>query len=74
MRFGSTPNALMAENVAYYLRKGFVETHRASDAGYERVYFSKRLSAQIDRDRAGRAAPGNYTSKTASDTDLSSAT
>lgn len=37
-------NATMTENIDYYLRRGFVETHRVSDSGYERVYFSKQLS------------------------------
>lgn len=33
----------MVENILYYPRKGFRETHRAVDRGYERVYFSRRL-------------------------------
>ena len=36
-------NEKMAENIQYYPRKGFRETHRASDAGYQRVYFSRIL-------------------------------
>ncbi len=36
-------NVTMIENLAYYPRRGFVETHRAFDAGYERVYFSRVL-------------------------------
>ena len=39
-------NAKMAENIQYYPRKGFHETHRASDAGYQRVYFSRSLDPQ----------------------------
>lgn len=34
-------NATMLENLAYYPRRGFVETHRASEDGYDRVYFSR---------------------------------
>ena len=39
-------NAKMAENIQYYPRKGFRETHRACDAGYQRVYFSRFLDPQ----------------------------
>jgi N-acetylglutamate synthase-like GNAT family acetyltransferase/uncharacterized damage-inducible protein DinB len=34
-------NEAMTENLEYYTRRGFTETHRAVDAGYRRVYFSK---------------------------------
>lgn len=34
----------MAENIRWYPRRGFVETHRATDNGYERVYFSRYLA------------------------------
>ncbi|MFC4015252.1 GNAT family N-acetyltransferase [Nonomuraea purpurea] len=36
-------NEAMTENLAYYPRHGFVETHRAVDHGYRRVYFTKHL-------------------------------
>lgn len=36
-------HAKMVENIQYYPRKGFRETHRATDAGYQRVYFSRCL-------------------------------
>ena len=36
-------HALMTENIALYRRIGFVETHRVSEKGYDRVYMSKRL-------------------------------
>lgn len=36
-------NVNMVENIDYYPRRGFTETHRAADEGYERVYFSRRL-------------------------------
>jgi GNAT superfamily N-acetyltransferase len=36
-------NAAMTENLAYYPRRGYVETHRAVADGFSRVYFSKRL-------------------------------
>lgn len=37
-------HALMHENIALYHRIGFVETHRISEKGYDRVYMTKRLS------------------------------
>ena len=36
----------MTENLQYYPRKGFRETHRATDAGYRRVYFTRQLKPQ----------------------------
>lgn len=36
-------NEAMTENLAFYLRRGLVETHRAEVDGYRRVFFSKRL-------------------------------
>jgi ribosomal protein S18 acetylase RimI-like enzyme len=36
-------NEVMTENLDYYPRRGFVETHRAIDHGYRRVFFTKRL-------------------------------
>ena len=36
-------NAAMSENLAFYPRLGYRETGRRSEAGYARVYFSKRL-------------------------------
>jgi ribosomal protein S18 acetylase RimI-like enzyme len=36
-------NETMTENIAYYRRHGFVETHRATDRGFHRVFFIKRL-------------------------------
>ena len=36
-------NEVMTENLEYYPRRGFVETHRALDAGYHRVFFTKHL-------------------------------
>jgi GNAT superfamily N-acetyltransferase len=38
-------NVAMTENLAYYPRHGYIETHRAEDGGYSRVYFSKHLAA-----------------------------
>jgi N-acetylglutamate synthase-like GNAT family acetyltransferase len=35
-------NEAMTENLAYYASRGFVETHRATDHGYRRVFFTKR--------------------------------
>ncbi|MXW60024.1 MAG: GNAT family N-acetyltransferase [Acidimicrobiia bacterium] len=39
-------NEKMTENITYYPRKGYRETHRASDAGYQRVYYSRLLGPQ----------------------------
>lgn len=36
-------HVLMIENIALYTRIGFVETGRGSDAGYDRVFMTKRL-------------------------------
>ncbi len=36
-------HALMTENIALYLRMGYVETHRISEKGYDRVYMTKQL-------------------------------
>ena len=33
----------MTENIALYTRLGFVETGRGHDAGYDRVFMTKRL-------------------------------
>ena len=44
IRFTQTQR--MVENLQYYPRKGFRETHRAFDAGYQRVYFSRLLDPQ----------------------------
>ena len=38
-------NAAMTENLAYYPRHGYVETHRGERNGYQLVYFSKQLRA-----------------------------
>ena len=34
---------LMTENIAFYLRLGFVETHRGEQAGYARVFMRKQI-------------------------------
>jgi N-acetylglutamate synthase-like GNAT family acetyltransferase len=36
-------NALMTENLAIYRRRGFTETRRGEEKGYQRVYMAKRL-------------------------------
>ena len=36
-------HALMTENIALYCRVGFVETHRVSEKGFDRVYMTKQL-------------------------------
>ncbi len=37
-------NAAMTENLAYYPRRGYVETHRAWQDGFQRVFFAKVLN------------------------------
>lgn len=39
-------NEKMTENIQYYPKNGYHETHRATDAGYERVYYSRFLDSQ----------------------------
>jgi GNAT superfamily N-acetyltransferase len=50
-------NLAMTENLAYYPRRGYAETHRAQEDGYSRVYFTKRLppldDAENNQDGAG---------------------
>lgn len=36
-------NEAMTENLSYYPRRGFVETHRSGDSGYRRVFFTKHV-------------------------------
>lgn len=36
-------HVLMTENIALYRRIGFIETHRVSEHGYDRVYMTKQL-------------------------------
>jgi GNAT superfamily N-acetyltransferase len=38
-------NVAMTENLVYYPRHGYVETHRGESDGFSRVYFAKRLPA-----------------------------
>ena len=35
----------MTENIAYYPRRGFRETHRQAEDGFSRVFFTKLLAA-----------------------------
>jgi GNAT superfamily N-acetyltransferase len=37
-------NEAMTENLAYYLRHGYAETHRAEQDGFHRVFFRKLIS------------------------------
>ena len=46
-------NEAMTENLAYYPRHGYVETHRAEQGGFRRVFFSKVVREQPDG-HAGR--------------------
>ena len=36
-------NEAMTENLGYYPRRGYTETHRAEQDGFRRVFFRKRL-------------------------------
>jgi hypothetical protein len=36
-------NEAMTENLAYYPRHGYTETHRGQQDGFHRVFFRKRL-------------------------------
>ncbi len=36
-------NEAMTENLAYYPRHGYIETHRAEQDGFQRVFFRKRV-------------------------------
>lgn len=36
-------NVAMTENIARYLRRGYVETHRGGESGFRRVFMEKRL-------------------------------
>ena len=38
-------NEAMTENLTYYPRHGYTETHRAEQDGFRRVFFSKRCQA-----------------------------
>lgn len=37
-------NEAMTENLAYYPRRGYVETGRGAEDGYQRVFFSKTVA------------------------------
>ena len=39
-------NEAMTENLAYYPRHGYTETHRAEQDGFRRVFFTKRLAGR----------------------------
>lgn len=38
-------NAAMTENLTYYPRHGYVETHRGEESGFQRVFFRKRIAS-----------------------------
>jgi len=37
-------NEAMTENLVYYPRRGYQETHRQTQDGFRRVFFTKRLA------------------------------
>jgi GNAT superfamily N-acetyltransferase len=39
-------NEAMTENLDYYPRRGYVETHRGEQDGYRRVFFTKTLNGR----------------------------
>ena len=39
-------NEAMTENLAYYGRHGYAETHRAEQGGFRRVFFTKHLAGR----------------------------
>ena len=45
-------NEAMTENLAYYPRHGYRETHRATQDGYHRVFYSKAISPREGPPRA----------------------
>src|ERR1700720_1168155 len=45
----------MTENIALYARLGFVETGRGKEAGYDRVFMTKRLATQTGSSLATRS-------------------
>lgn len=45
----------MTENIALYARLGFVETGRGQEAGYDRVFMTKRLATQTGSSAATRS-------------------
>ena len=40
-------NEAMTENLAFYLRRGFQETHRTIEDGYRRVHFAKQVGPTL---------------------------
>ena len=49
-------NEKMWENLAFYGRLGFEETHRKLDGGYRRVFLRKRVDARVGSDIEGETA------------------
>ncbi|MGO4593813.1 GNAT family N-acetyltransferase [Leifsonia sp. 2TAF2] len=47
----------MVENLAYYPRRGFVETGRRADDGFERVFFTRHVEATNISERTVESAP-----------------
>ena len=43
-------NEAMTENLAYYLRRGYSETHRATQDGFRRIFFTKPLNLVAEPD------------------------
>jgi len=43
-------NEAMTENLAYYLRRGYSETHRATQDGFRPIFFTKPLELVTELD------------------------
>lgn len=53
-------NAAMTENLTYYPRHGYVETHRGEEGGFQRVFFRKRIASlrrQVGHPGSGPPGP-----------------
>lgn len=51
-------NEAMTENLAYYRRRGYAETHRATERGLRRVYFIKQQLSAGQQPGQGRLDHG----------------
>jgi GNAT superfamily N-acetyltransferase len=50
-------NEMMSENLGYYPRRGYRETHRAEQDGYRRVFFTKLLGESAAGAEPAEAEP-----------------
>ncbi|WP_346277397.1 GNAT family N-acetyltransferase [Pseudonocardia sp.] len=52
-------NEAMTENITYYPRHGYSETHRGEQDGYRRVYFTKHLASGTEASASTEARSGH---------------